>query len=87
MFGSPGRRGRESGAPGALLDAVHESVPDPVRDMAKPFLMPLEDVFTITGRGTVVTGKVDRGIVTINSEVEIVGIRAAQKTTVTGIEM
>jgi elongation factor Tu len=70
-----------------LLDAVDESVPEPVRDMDKPFLMPIEDVFTITGRGTVVTGKVDRGKLQINSEVEIVGIRPAQKTTVTGIEM
>jgi elongation factor Tu len=70
-----------------LLEAVDESVPEPVRDMDKPFLMPIEDVFTITGRGTVVTGKVDRGKLAINSEVEIVGIRAAQKTTVTGIEM
>ena len=70
-----------------LLDAVDESVPTPVRDMDKAFLMPIEDVFTITGRGTVVTGKVDRGKLAINSEVEIVGIRPAQKTTVTGIEM
>ena len=71
----------------ALMDAVDESVPEPVRDMDKPFLMPIEDVFTITGRGTVVTGKVERGKLPINSEVAIVGIRAAQKTTVTGIEM
>ena len=70
-----------------LLEAVDESVPEPVRDMDKPFLMPIEDVFTITGRGTVVTGKVDRGKLAINSEVEIVGIRSPQKTTVTGIEM
>jgi elongation factor Tu len=70
----------------ALLDAVDENVPDPVRDLDKPFLMPIEDVFTITGRGTVVTGKVDRGRLSVNSEVEIVGIRPAQKTTVTGIE-
>ena len=70
-----------------LLDAVDESIPEPVRDMDKPFLMPIEDVFTITGRGTVVTGKVDRGKLPINSEVEILGIRAPQKTTVTGIEM
>ncbi|PFG34027.1 elongation factor Tu [Sanguibacter antarcticus] len=69
-----------------LLEAVDEHVPDPVRDLDKPFLMPIEDVFTITGRGTVVTGKVDRGRLAINSEVEIVGIRNAQKTTVTGIE-
>ncbi|GMA32297.1 elongation factor Tu [Litorihabitans aurantiacus] len=71
----------------ALMDAVDESVPEPQRDMDKPFLMPIEDVFTITGRGTVVTGKVERGKLPINSEVEIVGIRDAQKTTVTGIEM
>ena len=70
-----------------LMAAVDESIPDPVRDMDKPFLMPIEDVFTITGRGTVVTGKVERGKLAINSEIEIVGIREAQKTTVTGIEM
>ncbi|WP_454293751.1 elongation factor Tu [Salana multivorans] len=70
-----------------LMDAVDENVPEPVRDMDKPFLMPIEDVFTITGRGTVVTGKVERGKLPINSEVEIVGLRAPQKTTVTGIEM
>ncbi|MCV2395570.1 elongation factor Tu [Actinotalea sp. M2MS4P-6] len=70
-----------------LLEAVDNAIPDPVRDMDKPFLMPIEDVFTITGRGTVVTGKVDRGKLAINSEVEILGIRAPQKTTVTGIEM
>ncbi|MEP7764456.1 elongation factor Tu [Sanguibacter sp. 25GB23B1] len=69
-----------------LLEAVDENVPDPVRDLDKPFLMPIEDVFTITGRGTVVTGKVDRGRLAVNSEVEIVGIRNPQKTTVTGIE-
>jgi elongation factor Tu len=71
----------------ALMDAVDESVPEPVRDMDKPFLMPIEDVFTITGRGTVVTGKVERGKLKINSEVEILGIREPQKTVVTGIEM
>jgi elongation factor Tu len=70
-----------------LLDAVDDFIPEPVRDMDKPFLMPIEDVFTITGRGTVVTGKVDRGKLPINSEVEILGIRPTQKTTVTGIEM
>ncbi len=69
-----------------LMDAVDENVPEPVRDLDKPFLMPIEDVFTITGRGTVVTGKVERGRLKINSEVEILGIRAPQKTTVTGIE-
>ena len=70
-----------------LIAAVDESIPEPIRDMDKPFLMPIEDVFTITGRGTVVTGKVDRGKLKINSEVEILGIRPVQKTTVTGIEM
>jgi elongation factor Tu len=70
-----------------LMDAVDASVPDPVRDKDKPFLMPIEDVFTITGRGTVVTGRAERGTLAINSDVEIVGIRPTQKTTVTGIEM
>ena len=70
-----------------LMDAVDEFIPDPVRDRDKPFLMPIEDVFTITGRGTVVTGRAERGTLAINSEVEIVGIRPIQKTTVTGIEM
>ncbi|MGL3806751.1 elongation factor Tu [Paeniglutamicibacter sp. R2-26] len=70
-----------------LMDAVDNHVPDPVRDRDKPFLMPVEDVFTITGRGTVVTGRAERGTLAINSEVEIVGIRPVQKTTVTGIEM
>ena len=70
-----------------LMNAVDESIPDPIRDKDKPFLMPIEDVFTITGRGTVVTGRAERGTLAINSEVEIVGIRPTQKTTVTGIEM
>jgi len=69
-----------------LMEAVDNNVPTPVRDLDKPFLMPIEDVFTITGRGTVVTGKVERGTLALNSEVEIVGIRELQKTTVTGIE-
>ena len=70
-----------------LMDAVDENVPDPQRDIDKPFLMPIEDVFTITGRGTVVTGRVERGQLKVNDEVEIVGIRPSQKTTVTGVEM
>jgi len=71
-----------------LMAAVDESIPDPVRDTEKPFLMPVEDVFTITGRGTVVTGRVERGIINVNEEVEIVGIKLEKtKTTVTGIEM
>ncbi|HEV2778371.1 MAG TPA: elongation factor Tu [Actinophytocola sp.] len=71
-----------------LLDAVDENVPEPVREVDKPFLMPIEDVFTITGRGTVVTGRVERGVIKVNEEVEIVGIRdKSQKTVVTGVEM
>ncbi|MGB8384322.1 MAG: elongation factor Tu [Dermatophilaceae bacterium] len=71
-----------------LLDAVDEFVPEPERDTDKPFLMPVEDVFTITGRGTVVTGKIDRGVIKVNEEVEIVGIHPkSSKTTVTGVEM
>ena len=70
-----------------LMEAVDEFIPEPVRDRDKPFLMPIEDVFTITGRGTVVTGRAERGTLAINSEVEIVGIKDSQKTTVTGIEM
>ena len=71
-----------------LMDAVDESIPDPVRDIEKPFLMPIEDVFTITGRGTVVTGKVERGQVHVNETVEIVGIKPKSfTTTVTGVEM
>ena len=69
-----------------LMEAVDEYIPEPVRDLDKPFLMPIEDVFTITGRGTVVTGRVERGKLPLNSEVEILGIRDPQKTTVTGIE-
>ncbi|MFZ1853693.1 MAG: elongation factor Tu [Candidatus Nanopelagicales bacterium] len=71
-----------------LMNAVDEYIPTPERDVDKPFLMPVEDVFTITGRGTVVTGRIERGIVKVNEEVELVGIReGSSKTTVTGIEM
>ncbi|MCE7005725.1 elongation factor Tu [Kibdelosporangium philippinense] len=71
-----------------LLDAVDENIPEPVRETDRPFLMPIEDVFTITGRGTVVTGRIERGVVNVNEEVEILGIREkATKTTVTGVEM
>ncbi|MGL4173151.1 MAG: elongation factor Tu [Actinomycetota bacterium] len=71
-----------------LMGAVDESIPQPIRDTEKPFLMPVEDVFTITGRGTVVTGRIERGILKVNEEIEIVGIRPeSTKTTVTGIEM
>ena len=71
-----------------LMAAVDESIPEPTRDTEKPFLMPIEDVFTITGRGTVVTGRIERGIVNVNETVEIVGIKEnVQTTTVTGVEM
>ena len=71
-----------------LMQAVDDYIPTPARDVDMPFLMPVEDVFTITGRGTVVTGRIERGIVKVNEEVEIVGIRpGVQKTTVTGVEM
>jgi elongation factor Tu len=71
-----------------LMKAVDDYIPTPARDTDKPFLMPVEDVFTITGRGTVVTGRIEQGIVKVNEEIEIVGIRAdVQKTTVTGVEM
>ncbi|MEW2567887.1 elongation factor Tu [Streptomyces sp. NPDC057621] len=71
-----------------LLAAVDEFVPEPVRDVDRPFLMPIEDVFTITGRGTVVTGRIERGVLKINQEVEIIGIHEEKtKTTVTGVEM
>ena len=69
------------------MDAVDEWIPTPERDTEKPFLMSIEDVFTITGRGTVVTGRVERGKLNLNDEVEIVGIKPTQKTVVTGIEM
>jgi len=70
-----------------LIKACDDFIPDPVRDTAKPFLMPVEDIFSIEGRGTVVTGRVERGEIKINEEVEIVGIRDTQKTVITGIEM
>ena len=70
-----------------LMDAVDSFVPEPVRDVDKPFLMPIEDVFSISGRGTVVTGRVDRGIIHVGDEVEIIGIRDTQKTVCTGVEM
>ncbi|GAA4741447.1 elongation factor Tu [Nocardioides endophyticus] len=71
-----------------LMNAVDESIPTPARETDKPFLMPVEDVFTITGRGTVITGRIERGIVKVGEEVEIIGIReVAQKSTVTGVEM
>jgi elongation factor Tu len=71
-----------------LMKAVDESIPQPERDTDKPFLMPVEDVFTITGRGTVVTGRIERGIIKVNEQVDIIGIKEGkQSTTVTGVEM
>jgi elongation factor Tu len=70
-----------------LMDAVDSFIPDPERDTDKPFLMSIEDVFSITGRGTVVTGRIEQGVLNVNEEVEIVGIRDTQKTVATGIEM
>src|SRR3712207_4132088 len=81
--------GSEIGEPaiGKLMEALDSFVPEPKREIDKPFLMPVEDVFTISGRGTVVTGRVERGIVRVGDEVEIVGFRDTQKTVVTGVEM
>ncbi len=70
-----------------LMNTLDEYIPDPVHETDKPFLMPIEDVFSIEGRGTVVTGRVDRGVIKVNDEVEIIGIRDTSKTTVTGVEM
>jgi len=70
-----------------LMDAIDTFIPDPVRDLDKPFLMPVEDVFTITGRGTVATGRVERGSVKIQDKIEIVGLKATRDTVVTGVEM
>ncbi|GMT42885.1 MAG: elongation factor Tu [bacterium] len=70
-----------------LMDAIDNSIPDPKRDIDKPFLMPVEDVFSISGRGTVATGRIERGIVKVGEEVEIIGIKDTAKTTVTGVEM
>ena len=70
-----------------LADALDNYIPDPIRDLEKPFLMPIEDIFSIEGRGTVVTGKIERGIIKVGEEIEIVGIHPTQKTTVTGVEM
>jgi len=70
-----------------LMDAIDTWVPEPERDIDKPFLMPVEDVFSISGRGTVATGRVERGVIHVGDEIEIVGIRDTQKTTITGVEM
>jgi elongation factor Tu len=70
-----------------LMDAIDSYIPEPIRDVEKPFLMPIEDVFSISGRGTVVTGRVERGVIKVSEEVEIVGIRPTMKTVCTGVEM
>ena len=70
-----------------LMDAVDSYIPEPTRDIDKPFLMPVEDIFTISGRGTVVTGRVERGVIKVGDEVEIIGIRPTIKTVCTGVEM
>jgi elongation factor Tu len=83
--------GRDAGigeeAIGKLMDAVDSYIPQPERPIDQPFLMPIEDVFSISGRGTVVTGRVEKGIVKVGDEIEIIGIRPTQKTTCTGVEM
>jgi elongation factor Tu len=85
LEGDPGELGEQSIQ--ALMDACDTAIPEPVRDVDKPFLMPVEDVFSIKGRGTVATGRVERGIVKIQEEVEIVGFKETRKTVVTGVEM
>ncbi|MDP3004354.1 MAG: EF-Tu/IF-2/RF-3 family GTPase, partial [Candidatus Azambacteria bacterium] len=70
-----------------LIKVLDEYIPEPVRQIDKPFLMPIEDIFSIEGRGTVVTGRIERGVVKLNDEVEIVGLKPTQKTVITGIEM
>jgi len=70
-----------------LMNKIDEYIPEPKRDLEKPFLMPIEDVFSIKGRGTVVTGRVERGKIKVNEEVEIVGVKATQKSVITGVEM
>jgi translation elongation factor TU len=70
-----------------LLDALDSYIPEPVRDIDKPFLMAIEDVFSIKGRGTVATGRIERGVIKVNEEVEIIGFKDTKKTVVTGVEM
>jgi elongation factor Tu len=79
------KQGKESVL--ALMAAVDEYIPQPERPIDQPFLMPIEDVFSISGRGTVVTGRIERGVIKVGEEVEIIGIRDTSKTTVTGVEM
>src|SRR5690606_26805829 len=70
-----------------LVETLDAYIPDPVRDVEKPFLLPIEDVFSISGRGTVVTGRVERGVIKVGEEIEIVGLKPTIKTTCTGVEM
>ncbi len=84
---NPDAAGEWGGKVMELVKALDEYIPDPVRDLDKPFIMPIEDVFSIEGRGTVVTGRIERGIIKVGEEVEIVGIKDTVKTTVTGVEM
>jgi elongation factor Tu len=84
---APGPKDPDSQSIYELMDAVDSFVPEPVRALDQPFLMPVEDVFSISGRGTVVTGRIERGVVKVSDEVEIIGIRATQKTVCTGVEM
>ncbi|WP_225071552.1 elongation factor Tu [Desulfuromonas sp. CSMB_57] len=85
LEGDPGELGEQ--AIFKLMEAVDSYIPQPERDIDKPFLMPVEDVFSISGRGTVATGRIERGVIKVQEEVEIVGMRATQKTVVTGVEM
>jgi elongation factor Tu len=85
LAGKAGQYGEESVV--KLMEAVDSHIPTPARPLDKPFLMPVEDVFSISGRGTVVTGRVEQGVVKVGEEIEIVGIRPTQKTIVTGVEM
>jgi elongation factor Tu len=85
LEGDPSELGEGSIA--KLMEAVDSFIQEPVRDVDKPFIMPVEDVFTISGRGTVVTGRVERGVIKVGDEIEIVGFKATQKTVATGIEM
>jgi elongation factor Tu len=84
---NPDAAGEWGGKVMELVKALDEYIPDPVRDLDKPFIMPIEDVFSIEGRGTVVTGRIERGIIKVGEEVEIIGIKDTTKTTVTGVEM
>ena len=85
LEGDTGEMGTESVV--RLLDAIDSYIPEPQRDVDKPFLMPVEDVFSITGRGTVATGRIERGVVKVSDNIEIVGLKETQKTVITGVEM